>query len=117
MAPQTVPAMQQTATLRKASLVPCLVHPSLAGVGEPPLAQVDCLCGCTLYGLDLFAHILTHPTLQLDFESSVQCSTVGHYLCFHQLLGEGSMVIFKMFMSLTTEQGQFEHPLLYCLGS
>ena len=47
--------------------------------------------GCAHHGLDLFAHILTPPTLQLDFGSSVQCSDAGLCLCFHQLLDEGSM--------------------------
>ena len=53
---------------------------------------------------DLFAHILTPSTLQLDLGRSVQCSDVGLSLCFHLLLEEGSMVIFKIIISLTTKQ-------------
>ena len=72
--------------------------------------------GIPNYDLDLFAHILTPSTLQLDFVISVQCYDADLCLCFHQLLDEVSMVIFKIFISLTIGQGQFRHPLLYCLG-
>ena len=36
-------------------------------------------------------------------------------LCFQQLLDEGSMVLFKVFISLTIGEGQY--PARYCLGS
>ena len=93
-------------------MVLCLFLPCPAGFGEFPLAQVDCFSGCPLHDLDLFVH-----TLQLYFGSSVQCSNVGPFLYFHQLLDEGSMVILKIFISLTIGQGQFRPPLLYCLAS
>ena len=76
--------------------------PSLTGVGELPLAQEECFSGYTLHGLDFFALILILPTLwKLDFGSSVQCFYVCLYLCFHQLLGKVSMVIFMIFICLT----------------
>ena len=119
VAPQSAPAMQLSPTFRGTSLYLCLVLPCPcpSGVGELPLAQVNCFSGCSHHGLDLFAHILTLPTLHLDIGSSDQCFDAGLCLCFHQLLNEGSMVIFKIFISLTIGQGQFGHPLLYCLGS
>ena len=70
---------------------------------------------CTYLGLVLFALILVSLTLQLDFGSSAQCSSVGLCLCFHQFLNESSLVRFKIFIDLTTGQGQLRHPLLYCL--
>ena len=109
-------AMELSTTFRETSLVLRLLLPSLAGVGECPLAQLDCFSGCIHHGLDPFANILTPPTIQLDFGSSGQCSDVGLCLCLHQLLDEGSMVIFQIVISLTIGQGQFWHPLLYCLG-
>ena len=117
VAPQSVPATQLSATFSGTALVLCLFLPSLAGVGELPLAQVDCFSGCPHHGLDLLAHILTLPTLQLDFGSSAQCSDAGLCLCFHQLLDEGSMVVFKIFISLTTGQVKISRLLFYCPGS
>ena len=59
------------------------------------------------------AHILILFTLQLDLETSVQCSNVRLCLCFHQLLDKGSMVIFKIIISLTTgHQDRAPSPLL-----
>ena len=55
---QSGPAMQLSTAFRGTSLVLCLFLPSLAGVGELPLAQVDCVSGCPHHGLDPFAHIL-----------------------------------------------------------
>ncbi|KAK7824381.1 hypothetical protein U0070_025177 [Myodes glareolus] len=52
------------------------INKSPVGVVELLLAQVNCFSGCTHRGLDLFTHILTPPTLQLDFGSSVKCSNV-----------------------------------------
>ena len=46
----------------------CLFLPSLAGVGEFLLAQVNYLSGCPHHGLDLFAHILIPLTLQMDLK-------------------------------------------------
>ena len=42
---------------------------------------------------------------------------MGHCLCFNLLFYKGSMVIFKIIISLTTGKGQFRCPRLYCLGS
>ena len=116
MAPQSAPAMQLSPTLRGTALALCLFLISQGGVGELPLTQVDYFSGCIYHGLDPFAD-LTPPTFQLDCGCSVQCSDAGLCLCFHQLLDEDSMVIFQTFISLTIGQGQFGHPLLYCLGS
>ena len=69
-----------------------------------------------LHGFDLFTHVLISSTLQLDFRSSVQCSSAGLDICFQQLLDEGSMVRFKIVINLITGKGQFGHLLLYCLG-
>ena len=99
--------MQLSTTFRGTSLVIFWFLPCQAGVGEFPLAQVDCFSGCPHHGLDLFAHIVIPSTLQLDFGSSAQCSAVGPCLCFHQLLDEGSMMTFKIFINLTTGQCQF----------
>ena len=84
--------------------------------GGVPLAQVRCFSGCPHHGLDFFAYILTSPTRQLNFGSSAQCLAVYLCLCFQQLLDEGSMVTFKIFINLATGQGQFGHPFLYCLA-
>ena len=73
VAPQSAPAMHLSTTLRGASLVLCLFLPNLVGVCEFALAQADCFSGCPHHGPDLFAHILTPPTLQLDLGNSVQC--------------------------------------------
>ena len=97
-------------------MVLCLFLLSPAAVGALPLAQVDCFIGCTRHDLDLFAHILIPPTLQLEFGSSVQCSDVGFCLCFHQLLDENSMVTFKIFINLTTGQGLVRPPSPPLLG-
>ena len=80
-------------------MVLCLFLPSPAGVGELPLAQVNCFSGCPHHGLELFAHILTPPTLQLDFGSSASASLCISD-CFHQFLNEGSTVTFKIFIHL-----------------
>ena len=117
VAPQSAPAIQLSHTFRGTSLDLCWFLPCSAGVGELPLAQVNCFNGCTHHGLNLFAHILTLHSLHLDFGSSVQCSNAGLCLCFHQLLDEASMLIFKIFISLTTGQVKIGSPLLYCLGS
>ena len=58
----------------------------------------------------------TPSTLQLDLESSVQCSDVALCLFFHLLLDEGSMMIFKIIISPTVGQGQFRHPLSITQG-
>ena len=68
VAPQSVPVMQLSTTFRRTSLELYCFLPTLAGVGELPLAQVDCFGGCPHHVLDLFAHILTPPTLQLSLE-------------------------------------------------
>ena len=115
VAPQSSLVIQLSPTFRGISLYLCCFLPCLTRVGELPLAQVNCFSGYPHHGFDFFAHILTHPTLQLDFGNSVQCSDVGLYLYFHQLLDEGSMVTFKIFINLNTGQGQFGHPLLYGL--
>ena len=81
---QSASAIQLSPTFRGTSLDLCCFLPSSAGVGELPVAQVNIFSGCTYYGLDLFAHILTLPTLQLDFESSVQCSDL--VLCLFPLV-------------------------------
>ena len=93
-----------------------MVLPSLARVGKLPLAQVSSFRGFPHHGLNLSAHILTLPILQLDFVSSAQCSDVALCLFFYQLLDEGSMVTFKIVINLSKRQGQFGHPLLYCLA-
>ena len=112
VAPQSAPAMQLSTTFRGTCIVLFLFLPSPTGVGELPLAQVDCFSQCTHHGLDLFAHGLIPPTLQLDFGRLGQCSDVGICFSFHQFLDEGSMVIFKIFITLNTGQGQFGSPLL-----
>ena len=117
VAPQSAQAIQLSPTFRGTSLDLCCFLPCLAGVSELPLAQVNCFIGCTHHGLDLFAHILTPHTLPVDFGSSVQCSDAGLCLCFHQFLDEDSMVIFKIFINLTTGQVKIGPSLLYCLGS
>ena len=117
MAPQSALAIQLSPTFRGTSLDLCCFLPSPDGVGELPLAQVDCFSGCTHHCLDLFVHILTPPTLQFNFGSPVQCSNTGLCLCLNQLLDEGSMVTFKVSISLTTGSGQFGHPVLYGLDS
>ena len=88
--------MQLSPTFRGSSLVLCWFLPCPDRVGELPLAQVDCLSGFTHHSLDLFAHILTPPTLQQDFGSSAQCSAVALCLCFHQLLDEGSVLTYMI---------------------
>ena len=83
---------------------------------ELPFAQVSCFSECSHHGLDLFIHIIIPPTFQLDFGRLAQYSAACLCLCFHQLLGKGSMVTFKIVINLTTGQSQFRHPLHYCLG-
>ena len=75
--PQSAPAKLLSATFRGTNLDLCWFLPCQAEVGELPLAQVECFSWCPHHGLDLFAHILTPPTLRLDFGSSAQCSAVG----------------------------------------
>ena len=97
------PAIQLSLTFRGTSLNISWFFPCLARVGELSLAEVNCFSGYPHHGFDLFVHILIPPTLQLDFWSSTECLC----LCFHQLLDEGSEVIFKIFISLITGPCQF----------
>ena len=63
--PAVCPSHKLSPTFRGSSLVLCWFLPCLARVGELTSAQVSCFSGCPHHGLDLFAHILTPPTLQL----------------------------------------------------
>ena len=53
---------------------------------ELPLGQVSCFSGYPHHGLDSFAHIVTLPSLRLDFGSLAQCFAVDFSICFHQFL-------------------------------
>lgn len=57
-----------------------------------------------------FGHIITPSSLQLDSDPEI-------YICFHQLLAEGSMTTIKVAVNLITGEEQFRHPLHDCLDS
>ena len=95
---QSDTAILLSPTFRGYSLVLCCFLLHLVEVSESLLDQISCFSGCP-------HHIPTPPTLQLDIDCSVQCSTEGLSFYFHLLLGESSMVIFKILIILTTKQG------------
>ena len=93
---QSAPAILLSPTFRGSFLVLCWFLLHLVEVSESLLAQISCFSGCP-------HHILTPPTLQLDIDCSMQCSTEGLCFYFCLLLDESSMVTFKILIILTTK--------------
>ena len=92
--PTVCPVIQLLPTFRGSSLVPCWFLSCLAGVGELKIAQVNCFSGIPIMVL---TSLLIFSLLPLfNFKNSARCSAEGLCLYFHQLLDEGSIVIFKI---------------------
>ena len=62
----------------------------------------------------LFAHIFLLPSLELDSQNSAQCSAVELYICFSQLLAEGSVMTIRVATHLITGEDWLRCPLHYC---
>ena len=98
MALQTAPVTQLSPIFRGPNLDLCRFPRCQFRLIELPLAQVSCFCGYPHYGVDVFAHIITPSSLQLDSGNSAQCLAVDVCICFHQLLDEGFMMTARVFM-------------------
>lgn len=66
-----------------------------------------------MHGLDPFAHITTPSSLRLGSGTMAQWLVVHLCICFHQLLGEGLMIM--VVLNLTTGEGQSSAPFHHCL--
>ena len=115
--PTVCPSHTAVTHIQRVYLALCWLLPCLAGIGELPLAQLNCFSGTVpimvLTSLFIFSCLtLFGWSLGAQPSAPLWVST-----CFPQLLDEGSMMTFKIFINLTTKQGQIRHPLLYYLGS
>ena len=118
VAPQTAPATQLSPIYRGPSLVIFRFHSCLSGVSESQMDHVRCFYGYSHYGLDPFAHIITHPSRSsTGLQELNPLVSVDFFICFHQLLNEISVMKIKIAINLITGEGQFRYLLHYCLGS
>ena len=63
--------------------------------------------GCIPHGPDFLVHILSPSALHLGLGSSVQFSNLDLCLYLHPSPDEGSMVIYKICISVAMGEGQF----------
>lgn len=59
------------------------------------------------------AYTVPPPSLQQDFWSLAQYLTMDHCICFHQSLGENSLMANMVVINLIKGDSKFRHPVGY----
>ena len=73
-------------------------HRYLSGIHQLPLVQVVTFCGYLPFVIHPFAQHCSQ--MKVDSRSVTQCSAVGVWFCFYQLLDEGPRIVYKVVIVL-----------------
>ena len=110
---QTTQLTELSPTFRGPSLVLCRFPSCQSRMSEVPLVYVSCLCNFPTIILTYLSSYNPSFLLLLDSRISAQCLAMNLYICFHQVLDEGSMITIRVVINLITKEGQLRNLLGY----